>query len=191
MNNALRRLIRKQKRVFIEEGGRTEKWKQIKAKTNRILAERKAGYLLKQKDHLLVHDANRSFFRIVKNYKSGEKTQDFVIRSMFKGDADDAIAEKLADFFNRISDEFEPFAQEDILTAAVRVLPKLELHEVSTRIRKFRKPKSMVKGDLFPQLFSDFLTIPLADIYNEISICLLYTSPSPRDRQKSRMPSSA
>ena len=25
----------------------------------------------------------------------------------------------------------------------------------------------------------------------EISVCLLYTSPSPRDRQKSRMPSSA
>ena len=26
---------------------------------------------------------------------------------------------------------------------------------------------------------------------NQPSICLLYTSPSPRDRQKSRMPSSA
>ena len=29
------------------------------------------------------------------------------------------------------------------------------------------------------------------DIRNKESICLLYTSPSPRDRQKSRMPSSA
>ena len=27
--------------------------------------------------------------------------------------------------------------------------------------------------------------------YEQIHICLLYTSPSPRDRQKSRMPSSA
>ena len=27
--------------------------------------------------------------------------------------------------------------------------------------------------------------------YGQIHICLLYTSPSPRDRQKSRMPSSA
>ena len=26
---------------------------------------------------------------------------------------------------------------------------------------------------------------------NQIDVCLLYTSPSPRDRQKSRMPSSA
>ena len=27
--------------------------------------------------------------------------------------------------------------------------------------------------------------------YNKVESCLLYTSPSPRDRQKSRMPSSA
>ena len=36
---------------------------------------------------------------------------------------------------------------------------------------------------------------PIASLYDEISsrpgFCLLYTSPSPRDRQKSRMPSSA
>ena len=30
-----------------------------------------------------------------------------------------------------------------------------------------------------------------ADIRGAVEICLLYTSPSPRDRQKSRMPSSA
>ena len=30
-----------------------------------------------------------------------------------------------------------------------------------------------------------------SDLYMPISGCLLYTSPSPRDRQKSRMPSSA
>ena len=29
------------------------------------------------------------------------------------------------------------------------------------------------------------------DIFVHISACLLYTSPSPRDRQKARMPSSA
>ena len=34
---------------------------------------------------------------------------------------------------------------------------------------------------------------PVSDLYwlNQIKNCLLYTSPSPRDRQKSRMPSSA
>ena len=31
----------------------------------------------------------------------------------------------------------------------------------------------------------------LVDRFNRVYSCLLYTSPSPRDRQKSRMPSSA
>ena len=34
-------------------------------------------------------------------------------------------------------------------------------------------------------------TIPSIGILSLLSPCLLYTSPSPRDRQKSRMPSSA
>ena len=29
------------------------------------------------------------------------------------------------------------------------------------------------------------------EILGKVDVCLLYTSPSPRDRQKSRMPSSA
>eukprot|EP00828_Plagiopyla_frontata_P025478 TRINITY_DN32599_c0_g1_i1.p2 TRINITY_DN32599_c0_g1~~TRINITY_DN32599_c0_g1_i1.p2 ORF type:complete len:101 (+),score=12.29 TRINITY_DN32599_c0_g1_i1:142-444(+) len=48
------------------------------------------------------------------------------------------------------------------------------------------------------QLFSTILLISVFISLGEIfvsqsqhSICLLYTSPSPRDRQKSRMPSSA
>ena len=31
----------------------------------------------------------------------------------------------------------------------------------------------------------------IVNLYTQYKICLLYTSPSPRDRQKSRMPSSA
>ena len=36
-----------------------------------------------------------------------------------------------------------------------------------------------------------FLGLPLLWMNRRFSTCLLYTSPSPRDRQKSRMPSSA
>ena len=49
-------------------------------------------------------------------------------------------------------------------------------------------------GDILPfalfviASFTDFLDGLLARMYKD---CLLYTSPSPRDRQKSRMPSSA
>ena len=45
-------------------------------------------------------------------------------------------------------------------------------------------PTGLSKDDLTPQ-------IKLAHEFTKKGICLLYTSPSPRDRQKSRMPSSA
>ena len=48
------------------------------------------------------------------------------------------------------------------------------------------------KGQLPPKEFGYFLT-GLATEYNNamLVVCLLYTSPSPRDRTRSRMPSSA
>ena len=36
-----------------------------------------------------------------------------------------------------------------------------------------------------------FTSIKIENVDHEFTSCLLYTSPSPRDRQKSRMPSSA
>jgi len=39
--------------------------------------------------------------------------------------------------------------------------------------------------------FAGELKLPTALLLEQLKSCLLYTSPSPRDRQKSRMPSSA
>ena len=38
---------------------------------------------------------------------------------------------------------------------------------------------------------ADVIQVNGADTVSPVNVCLLYTSPSPRDRQKSRMPSSA
>ena len=116
------------------------------------------------------------------------------MRVLFPRMNDKQIADELAAFFNRISHEFDPLEPANIPLTHDRTLPVLEPFQVAGRIKAFKKPKSMVKGDIFPSLMDKFwilLAIPLTDIYNEITRCLLYTSPSPRDRQKSRMPSSA
>ena len=44
---------------------------------------------------------------------------------------------------------------------------------------------------MFPEFIRDMFKIPEKLTYWYFRCCLLYTSPSPRDRQKSRMPSSA
>ena len=50
-------------------------------------------------------------------------------------------------------------------------------------------------GHSIPQLGYGVFKVPADETERAVSealeICLLYTSPSPRDRQKSRMPSSA
>ena len=49
---------------------------------------------------------------------------------------------------------------------------------------------TMLSG-LFAGSLAKLFTHPLDTLKAKIQVCLLYTSPSPRDRQKSRMPSSA
>ena len=56
--------------------------------------------------------------------------------------------------------------------------------------------KVLIRLDLFPTMFfipkyNTDETMMKRTTYALYNICLLYTSPSPRDRQKSRMPSSA
>ena len=63
------------------------------------------------------------------------------------------------------------------------------------------KPKAKSRGGLFEEWddpggkhilnMKKILKMHVADINYVSFTCLLYTSPSPRDRQKSRMPSSA
>ena len=55
---------------------------------------------------------------------------------------------------------------------------------------KFKAKKSPGPDKLKPIIFK-YLPQNTLDIISFIYNCLLYTSPSPRDRQKSRMPSSA
>ena len=56
-----------------------------------------------------------------------------------------------------------------------------------------KNPVVELDGDEMTRIIWNFikqkLILPYLDI--DLKYCLLYTSPSPRDRQKSRMPSSA
>ena len=112
-----------------------------------------------KKKQLTEHDANRSFFRLVKAFNTPEKPQTFDVRTLRPGLSDKEVADELAEYFNRISCEFDPLAPGQIPSAEGRVFERLAPHQVSARIRRFKKPKLMVRGDVFPAImtkFSDF-----------------------------------
>lgn len=103
------RMITDCKTLFRQEGGiRTAAWKEAKAKTNAKILERKREYLWTQKDHILAEDSNRNFYKHVKNFNTVEKPQEFDVRSLMPGKTDKKVSEVLAEYFNKISQEFDP-----------------------------------------------------------------------------------
>ena len=70
-----------------------------------------------------------SFFRLVKEFNTPEKTQTFDVHSLRPGDDDAKIANELADYFNRISAEFEPLRDGQVPKSRQRELDPLAPHE--------------------------------------------------------------
>ena len=65
------------------------------------------------------------------------------------------------------------------------------LDTVRNRIRQFASTVSLTSGASHKVVIIDEADNTTNDVQLSLRTCLLYTSPSPRDRQKSRMPSSA
>ena len=127
---------------------------------------------MSQKLCLLADDAIRHFWKNCQTYQSKDCPKQLDPRTLFPGKTDAEIANEMAGHFNAISREFSPLEPGDIPSTFSAPLPLLAVHEVAARIRHFRKPKSMVRGDIFPKLmtrFSDFLAVPLTRIYNTIT----------------------
>ena len=144
-----------------------------------MIRTRRDNYFAVQKKIILADDGSRVFFKNVKRYKSSDKPAVFDVKTLCPGDSDQAVAEKLAEYFNAISHEFSALEPRDIPITRPKILPLIEPWDLSRRIKKFKKPKSMVKGDIFPDLmthYCDQLALPLADVYNKITVSYVWPS---------------
>ena len=66
----------------------------------------------------------------------------------------------------------------------------MEQHEEQYLSKKGRIVGLVIAGSMLFWIAAQYIG-PRIGLSGRFAICLLYTSPSPRDRQKSRMPSSA
>ena len=64
------------------------------------------------------------------------------------------------------------------------------LEKQNAELAEHERPKPILPAEETPEELVD-AAIALEEAIDRHIACLLYTSPSPRDRQKSRMPSSA
>ena len=166
-NWKIKKKMRQKKGIYKREG-RSPKWRRVKKILEDLIDKRRQNYAGSQKDALMAQDGERNFFKNVRSYQSYEREKPFNVADLFPGKGDQEVAEILAEHFNAISREFQPLQASEIPVTKDRRLPTLLPYQVAGRIRAFRKPKSMVKGDIFPALFiklPDLLAIPLCSIY--------------------------
>ena len=172
VNSKIRRLSKKRRKVYDREG-RSARWKTLKKQCQDLYNQRAANYMEEQKKVLTAPDASRAFFKNVRAYQSKEKPPQFDVRDLYVGKSDDEVAASLADHFNAISSEFDGLNADTMPVTDPGYLPYLSIIDVANRLKKFRKPKSRVKGDIFPCLINrcaPLLATPLTHIYNAISI---------------------
>ena len=170
MDDEARKRIRKKKAVFKAEA-RSPRWEAIRKNIDTYLEKRREKFLERQKENLTGPDASRQFFRNVKDFKTHERSKAFDIKDILPGLSDQAAAERAAEYFNKISQEFSPLKPSDVPTTYDKYVPLLSVENVELRLKRQKKPNSMVMGDIFPKLVNDcakFMSVPLSDVYNEI-----------------------
>ena len=171
VNDTIRRLSKKRRKIY-DKHGRSRRWKALKKLSDKLYRDRAANYFETQKRVLTGPDACRSFYRNVKAYRCREKPADFDPRDLFPDKDEKEVAENIATHFNSVSKEFKGLTPEQVPTSFSSPLPQVSAEQVKKLLLDFRKPKSKVPGDLFPDLVNrsaQWISTPLASIYNCIS----------------------
>lgn len=117
---------------------------------------------------MLGSDKN-NFFKCVNSFLNDSKVWD--VRSLFPEDDEKAAAEKIAEFFNAISNEYQPMDLTKIPVTFSAPVPLVDESAVITLLKDSKKPNSRVPGDMFPNSVKrnyKELALPLTNIINSV-----------------------
>ena len=164
-----KRKARQRNRCFRNEG-KTERWRKLNKEAAVILKEEREIFLTKFKDMTEGSRTSRPFFEAVKTLKHRKAPVKWDIRSMFPGEDSKEIAEKVAEYFNNISKEYQPIQAPSPESA--REFPVPELYQISARLKSIKKPKGLLRGDIDGKLnyrYCDLIAIPLLMIFSSVA----------------------
>ena len=170
MTREVKRKIRRRKKYYAKNGNNII-WQQKRDAVYEAVNKAKKAYLAREEEKLTQPGSNRLAYRAIQNLRSHDKPKTWDIKSLNPKLSDEELSEELAEFFNSISSEFEPLTNHDLPEPDNQPMDWLQPHEVSSRLKGFKKPRSMVDGDIYPPLINDchdLLAVPLTKIYNLI-----------------------
>ena len=166
IDNYYRRILRRKRRLYREEK-RSAAWKRLSTLCEQVLNQNKLAFFEKMRTISTKSNNSRAYFRAVSALGKNETSEGWDIMKMFPGKDEKTIAQEAAQYFNRISSEFEPLDPRTHVVDASNIAPSRR--EIRKMLQKIRKPKSRVPGDIFPQLVGKFahqLSLPLKRIYD-------------------------
>ena len=149
--------------------GKSERFRAAQRDCAEIIEEAKKNFWNKVLEKTATIRNSSEYYRAVNIFKTKESHSAWDIASMYPEKTDSEIAELAAEFFNRISQEYSPIPDPRVIEEISEPEQFLQQFEVSGRLRSFRKPKSRVKGDIAPELITEFhaqLAVPLTYLFN-------------------------
>ena len=177
------KLLRRQRQRAYRLGGRSVKYLQLKSKFDQKLKVEAEKY--RQKILTEVSEGKRNnAYKALRKLESGDfgKSANFTLPSHAEENLSPLeSAEKLADYFSQISQEFEPICRDKfppwikaklIAGKSDPTKPVLEEYMVYEKLKKAKKTNSIVPGDLPVKLVKEFtpeLAVPITTIYNKIT----------------------
>ena len=166
----IKKAIKDRKKIFSKTTKRTAEWREAKKETDNMIKESKKNYYKKMKEMALEKRSTSVYYRAVSKLKDKEKSPAFDIRSMFPDLTDKAISEQVAEYFNRITEDFVAIDDGDEARFPGEERITVTAEDVEKRLRECKKPKSMVACDVFPDLIDKYASkwsVPLSIIYNK------------------------
>ena len=139
MSDWLRKDIRSRRRIFRSDQGRSDRWQAFKKKLLTKIKKRRRTYnefIIKKFDN---ENNPGNFFAHLKTLLSHNDTNKWSPTQMYPGESELAVAEKLAEYYNDISSEYQPLDTSQLPRTFSRQLPLLLPSEVEDKMKKSKK----------------------------------------------------
>ena len=170
MTDGIRDMIRMRRKLF-KKMKRRGSWQSLKERVSSIVDERKRVNDERILESFLSNKDPRNFHRAIKKLLGENAPPQWRPQQLYPDASHKEAAENIAEYFNSISQEYEPLNQRDVPTTYSRPIELLTTDQVAKRLKESKKTNSTVPGDLFPSLYQshyEALAVPITDIYNTI-----------------------
>ena len=154
VNSKLIGMIKVMRAIYRDHKHRSEAWNKMKKKADSYAKKRKESYN-KERREKMKNCSSRGFHACVRSFTSDENVKKWNPRSLFPELTEKDCAEKYANFFNSISSEYHPIDRSMITDLFDCPITAVTAKEIEEKIKKGKRSKSRVKGDIFVNVLRD------------------------------------